>query len=176
MRGFRAWKRVPCIAGPVAALVAVAAGADAPNVRLTGVPGMAVRQAVEGASLRLETPSCRQVLTDFQDLSGRPLRVVLDELGETPASYLRGLVFFYDGASRHRCASGDTLGSTSPGSRVVYVCPLQFSEVYRRDARLAEALIIHETLHSLGLGENPPASIEITQRVLARCSERAAMR
>jgi hypothetical protein len=30
-------------------------------------------------------------------------------------------------------------------------------------------LIIHEMLHTLGLGENPPSSREITQRVTERC-------
>ena len=33
----------------------------------------------------------------------------------------------------------------------------------------AEAVIIHETLHSLGLGENPPSSQAITHRVLQQC-------
>jgi hypothetical protein len=30
-------------------------------------------------------------------------------------------------------------------------------------------MVIHEILHTLGLGENPPTSVEITQRVEARC-------
>jgi hypothetical protein len=30
-------------------------------------------------------------------------------------------------------------------------------------------MIIHEILHSLGLGENPPSSDEITKQVAARC-------
>ncbi len=30
-------------------------------------------------------------------------------------------------------------------------------------------MVIHEMLHTLGLGENPPTSIEITQRVKGRC-------
>ena len=34
---------------------------------------------------------------------------------------------------------------------------------------LARAVIIHEALHSLGLGENPPSSQAITARVLNRC-------
>jgi hypothetical protein len=34
---------------------------------------------------------------------------------------------------------------------------------------MAEAVIIHEMLHTLGLGENPPSSTEITFRVLNRC-------
>ena len=33
----------------------------------------------------------------------------------------------------------------------------------------AEAALIHESLHSLGLGENPPTSSEITSRVISRC-------
>ncbi len=171
--GRRTFLGVVCATASLA--LAVIARADPPNVRLGGVAGMAVRQAVEGASLRLETPSCRQVLTDFRDGAGRPLQAALDALGETPAGYLRGLVFFYDGASQRRCATGEVLGGTSPGSRVVYVCPLQFSEAFHRDTLLAEVFVIHETLHSLGLGENPPASLEITQRVMTRCSERVAL-
>ena len=30
-------------------------------------------------------------------------------------------------------------------------------------------VLIHEMLHSLGLGEGPPSSLEITRGVLARC-------
>jgi hypothetical protein len=33
----------------------------------------------------------------------------------------------------------------------------------------AQAIVIHEALHTLGLGENPPSSAEITARVLASC-------
>jgi hypothetical protein len=32
-----------------------------------------------------------------------------------------------------------------------------------------EILLIHEFLHTLGLGENPPTSDAITQRVAVRC-------
>ena len=35
----------------------------------------------------------------------------------------------------------------------------------------AQAIVIHEVLHTLGLGENPPSSTEITARVLARCQQ-----
>jgi hypothetical protein len=31
--------------------------------------------------------------------------------------------------------------------------------------------VIHEVLHSLGLGENPPSSDHITERVRARCGQ-----
>jgi hypothetical protein len=33
----------------------------------------------------------------------------------------------------------------------------------------AAVLLIHELLHAIGLGENPPASEAITARVVARC-------
>jgi hypothetical protein len=38
-----------------------------------------------------------------------------------------------------------------------------------RDSSTSEILIIHEVLHTLGLGENPPPSADITARVMARC-------
>jgi hypothetical protein len=136
---------------------------------------MAVRRAIDGAAARLEEPTCRQVFSDFNDTAGRPLQAALDQLGETPESYLRGLVFFYDGSSQPRCGTGDILGGTQPGSRVIYVCPAQFFDADWRNAFLTEVFIIHETLHSLGLGENPPASAEITRRVMKRCPRRAPM-
>lgn len=177
MHGCRRWRgalRVACLAVSFT-LGAGGVRASPPNVRLRGAPGMAVRRAIEGAALRLEEPDCQRVFSDFGDRAGSPLRAALDRLGETPAAYLRGLLFFYDGASQRRCASGDILGGTRPGSRIIYVCPVQFFEADRRDTFLTEAFIIHETLHSLGLGENPPASSEITRRVMKRCPVRAAM-
>ena len=44
-----------------------------------------------------------------------------------------------------------------------------FAAQRRHDRRQTEVILIHETLHTLGLGENPPSSREITSRVLARC-------
>ena len=38
-----------------------------------------------------------------------------------------------------------------------------------KNPTLAEAMVIHEMLHTLGLGENPPTTFEITDRVLSRC-------
>ena len=58
---------------------------------------------------------------------------------------------------------------TDPGSRVVYICGPQFALVDRDNPSQTEAFLIHEELHSLGLGENPPSPKEITARVLAMC-------
>jgi hypothetical protein len=35
---------------------------------------------------------------------------------------------------------------------------------------MAEVYVIHEMLHTLGHGENPPTSHEITQKVVRRCA------
>jgi len=139
------------------------------NVNVLGAAGMSVRRAVKGASRRLEEPDCRRVFADFTDAAGRPLEATLEHLRETPVSYLRGRVLFHDGSSKRRCATGRILGGTQPGSRIIYVCPVQFLEWDRRDKLVTEAFVIHEVLHSLGLGENPPSSAEITQRVMKRC-------
>jgi hypothetical protein len=53
---------------------------------------------------------------------------------------------------------------------VVYICP-GFAAFDRRYPDEAEATLIHEALHSLGLGENPPSSRHIQARVRARCPD-----
>jgi hypothetical protein len=144
------------------------------RVRLQGVAGAAVRRAVEGARLRLMEPACSRLLTTFLDQGGEPLQSRLDAMGLSAADYV-GVVLFVDGSSQRACCTGEVLGGTQPGSRVVAFCGASFAETERRNARLAEALVIHETFHSLGLGENPPSSQEITMRVLRSCQERAAI-
>lgn len=141
------------------------------RVQLKGEAGAAVRRAVTGARLRLAEPSCDELLSEFTDASGRPLRAHLEELGLSAAEYM-GAVLFVDGASQKACSSGDALAGTRPGSRVVALCSEAFVETERKNPRLAQALVIHETLHSLGLGENPPSSREITARVLRSCQQR----
>jgi hypothetical protein len=166
--------RVACLVASLAVVTGDAASADESRVRLKGASGMAVRRAIEGALLRLQEPGCQQVFSDFKDRAGRPLQANLDALGVTPETYV-GLLFFYDGSSQRRCASGEILGDTFPGSRVIYVCPVRFFETDRQDQRASEVFIIHETLHSLGLGENPPAPIEINWDVMSRCPGRAPL-
>ena len=84
-------------------------------------------------------------------------------------AYLATLLF-YDGSAHPRCRSPHTFAMTLPRSRVVLVCMTQFTELMGRKPRLAAAILIHEQLHALGLGENPPTSSEITARVLMRCA------
>jgi hypothetical protein len=70
--------------------------------------------------------------------------------------------------SRHRQCLGGALAFTTPGSRVVRVCGDELMRPSRHPDDIV-AMVIHETLHTLGLPENPPSSVEITRRVLARC-------
>jgi hypothetical protein len=140
------------------------------RVRLDGIRAGAVRRAIRGARLRLLKPSCQRLFSEFTDTSGRPLQEHLDSTGLTPAEYL-SFVIFVEGSSQHACAGGEVLGGTRPGSRVISICGVAFMIAERQDSGLAEATIIHEMLHTLGLGENPPSSRDITARVLQSCTE-----
>jgi hypothetical protein len=56
------------------------------------------------------------------------------------------------------------------GSRVVTICGREFAKEWRERPHIAYATIIHEALHTLGLGENPPTAQVITQQVLRKCA------
>jgi len=158
------------LAGPAAAGEAAVAPAGIVQVRLGGrFTAGTVSRVLAGARARLEQPGCQRIYTDFRDPSGRPLQAVLDEAGRSGAEFL-GTLLFYDGADQPRCEASRTLAFTVRGGHVVFVCTQRFTMAAVHDPRLAEAALIHESLHGLGLGENPPSSAEITARVLARCS------
>jgi len=89
-------------------------------------------------------------------------------LGHTAASYL-SLVLFYDGRPTAPCGSRSTLAWTNIGSRAVHVCWDQFLAQQRWNAGLTANTIIHEALHTLGLGETPPDPRVITAKVAERC-------
>jgi hypothetical protein len=140
------------------------------RVRLQDVEAAhAVERALHGADARLAEPACREVLGDFLDTAGESLRTRMEAQGVSERAYLRRIVFAED-RHTHACRSKDTLAATSPGSRVVFVCPTAFARAVSANPEHAEATLIHEMLHTLGLGENPPSSQEITARVLARCA------
>ncbi len=143
-----------------------------PNVRLTGEAGRrAVTQALDAAADRLAQPECGALLGEFQDAEGRTLQENLAAFGVDAPGYL-ATVFFYDGNRNGRCAKKDEIALTTPGSRVVMVCH-GFYQRWLAEPEYAEAILIHEALHTLGLGENPPSSREITGRVLDRCMKGA---
>jgi hypothetical protein len=180
MRGERkgTWIRSSLVGVALFAGAAEPSGAGSPEARDKPPPNfrigdayaqMAVRRAAARASLRLARPACQRLLTDFTDAAGRPLRATLEERGFAPETYFQHMRF-YDGTAHPRCEAPDIFAITlRPGSRLVYVCPSRFLHAFRKNPGLAEAYLIHEMLHSLGLGENPPSSQEITNRVIDRC-------
>ncbi len=126
-----------------------------------------LRQAIDGAHEWLADPGCTAVFSDFEDLSGTRLSDVLAERGLTGQEQLDRLGFF-DGSDLRQCDAPGAAFRTAPGYALVYVCPIGFRQV-STDTYEARAMVIHEVLHTLGLGENPPAPDEITHRVLERC-------
>jgi hypothetical protein len=162
----------PCVF--VAALAGVPQAATAGQRRvalnrtLNPFDAGAVERAKAGAARRLQQAECQKVFTDFQDREGRPLQESLERWGVGPAEYLR-MIPFLDGSSQQLCRWSKVDLVTTPGTPRVLVCG-QFANTQVRDPQLAEAIVIHEMLHTLGLGENPPTSTEITKRVKSRCS------
>ena len=126
------------------------------------------RSSVDEARRRLLDSRCADVLTDFEDLDGRRLDLKVADLHQTAASYL-SLVLFYDGRPTEECGFSKNLAWTSPGSRAVQVCTNQFLAEQRRNVGYTANTLIHEMLHTLGLGETPPAPRVITARVADRC-------
>jgi hypothetical protein len=126
-----------------------------------------LRLAVHGAAARLARASCASVLDDFRDRTGRPLRARLAELGLDVSAYAR-VVLFYDGSNEGPCRRPRVYAFTAPSSRVVRACPA-LGRLAAAEPRRAEAVVIHELLHTLGLEEDPPPSEDITARVERRC-------
>jgi hypothetical protein len=135
----------------------------------SSLPAIVLR-AVQDAAAKLASPACQEVFSDFRDAAGNTLQKRLDTFEVSAADYL-GWARFSDGHGKSICESRDILAATNPGSRVIFVCTAQFSLVAHREPGLAAALIIHEELHSLGLGEAPPDSKAITAQVIARCGK-----
>ena len=168
------WLPVSCLV-LVAATPAAAAGRRSgelwSEVRLLDAQSAgAVRRALNGAAGRLRNDRCQAVMSDFKDDRGRPLQARLAELGTSAASYLDRIVF-REGWGTGHCEGNDRLAFTSPGAKTVWVCGGKFEFALATNARWAEATLIHEALHTLGLGEGASASssLAITRQVLARC-------
>jgi hypothetical protein len=167
-----------CVALLALAPTRSAIGADARSVfdrPLGAFDASAVERAKAGAARWLEKPECLKVLTEFTDGEGRTLDLTLETWGMSAVEYVLTLPF-RDGAAIPRCRHARIELVTHVGLRQIYVCPVgvgalnsRFAQTQVQTPALAEAMVIHEMLHTLGLGENPPSSIEITQRVRTRC-------
>jgi hypothetical protein len=151
------------------ALLVAALGVPGDGVRLGGTWFEApVRSAVRGAAERLADPACARVLSAFRDAAGRPLDQRLAEQDLDASAYARR-VFFYDGSNDGPCRRPRVYAFTFPNSRVVRVCHslgwLAIDEPER-----AQAVVIHELLHTLGLQSDAPSSDQITALVEKHCS------
>jgi hypothetical protein len=157
------------VSAALAVVFAAAPSQAAPQaLKLTGWDAAAVERAVAGAARRLADQRCQAIFDEFEDADGQPLRSTLDEWNMPPTDYLR-LIPFLDGSRRPLCRKGNVALVTEVGVRRIFVCGKVFSAQQLREPGVAESMVIHELLHTLGLGENPPTSIEITRRVEARC-------
>ena len=124
--------------------------------------------AIRGAARRLGDPRCQELLGELRDRSRRPLREALQAEGWSAPEFLDHL-YFYDGTEAG--CGAQRLAYTVPGYRVVWVCSSRFRDVYQRNTSLAEVAVLHEALHCLGLGENPPTPQQINAMVQAACRE-----
>jgi len=150
----------------------VAREPDDSRPRMSVSAGMAqimVYKAIEGARRRLADDGCRRILDDFVDGTGASLADHLEARSLTPSEHL-SQIWFVDGTGEVPCDDSLTAAFTTQGGRVVFICAARFASA--QDALCGpagEIIVIHEFLHTLGLGENPPTSNQITQRVWQRC-------
>ena len=141
---------------------------------LIHIPDPLVRQtaiaALEAASARFADVDCGKILTDFDDGSGRTLADRMSAVAVDIRAYLKMITFMDD--TRHRLCVGGVLAFTVAGGRVVRVCTEELKRIDALQPEYVVATLMHEILHTLGLGENPPSSREITKRVLRRCGRK----
>jgi len=131
--------------------------------------GPLVQRTVERAVVRFATPACSMLLTDFTDLrTGQPLARTLAASGRTASGFL-GSLRFVDADHMVQCRRRPAYAWVPVGGDVVFVCTSRFTALVKRNEWLAGNILVHETLHSLGLGENPPSSEAITEMVGRRC-------
>lgn len=151
--------------------LASAAAPDTSKVRIgNAMVQRSVATAVDTARGQLANPECQKVLTDFRAVDGRTLVEHLDDLRLTAKDYV-GFLWFIDGDKTELCRS-TVFAFTQPGSRAIYVCGSSFMGLVGRAGPISPSVVvIHEMLHSLGLGEGGsfPSSAAITHRVELRC-------
>lgn len=127
-----------------------------------------VEAARQGARARLRAPECRKLLADYRDAEGRPLEERLAAFA-LPADEFLATLPLLDGSARPLCQANRSHLLTTAGVPRVFVCQSYLKAVYQERV-MAEVYLIHELLHTLGLGENPPSSHDITRQVVRRCA------
>lgn len=146
--------------------VATALGPEA--VRVDPSFGPRIADAVTDAARLLDTPPCSLVLFDFVDArNGLTLAENLAVTGRTASEHVESLLF--RGAPSLKPFPGRRVFAfTVPASPVVFLCRDDLLRV-QNQRRFVTAIVIHEVLHTLGLREDRPSSVAITERVLERC-------
>jgi hypothetical protein len=129
-----------------------------------------IRAAARGAHRALQQEKCQRILQELNDTDGRKLQERLEDGRQTAPQYFERLLF-RSGEHLPSCAREGVLAVTTVGGRVIYACPALMS-TWLRSPRLAQAILIHEMLHTLGMGENEafPSSARITSYVERRCA------
>jgi hypothetical protein len=145
-------------AGPVPALLGAPSG---------GSLAMYVSGTARSVMAKLKRPECLAVLSDFRDGQDHLLKENLEDLRMTAPEFFASLTFV-DGSHGDFCGR-NVLAVTSPGNHVIAICTPAFTRFRFENPRLAASVLIHEMLHALGLGENPPSSLDITRQVRRRC-------
>ncbi len=153
----------------VASLGQPSSGAAAAPPRVDRELGPLVHMQVMRAATRLASPECALVLHDFFDgRTARPIAETLAASGQTAADHL-GSLSYRIGPAGGPCGDPRINAYTFPGSHVIFICRDQMLRWQKSREGIAANVLIHETLHSLGLGENPPSPAEIDARIEARC-------
>jgi hypothetical protein len=158
------------IAAAAAALLAVnipAMGQEAVRPLPLRVRG-SVERSVALALQTLKDDTCQALYSDFEDNEGHTLQENLELLGLTAAQHLKALRWV-DGTGHPLCRNPSIFFVAHVGDVFVRVCPRQFSAFATRQPTKAAGIIMHEQLHTLGLGENPPSSEAISRQVFYRC-------
>lgn len=146
---------------------AIASGQERPRPLPLRVQG-AVERSVALALEKLEDARCQGIYGDFEDDEGRTLRENLDLLGLTATQHLRRLRWV-DGTGHPLCQDPTIFFVARVDDPYVRVCPRQFSAFATRQPTKAAGIVVHEQLHTLGLGEDPPSSEAISRQVFYRC-------
>jgi hypothetical protein len=174
MRGVEGGRRRALVSCTFAVCLLADEGAQAADRGRTAEP--ASRPALEDrvpelrwarlrARERLGRPECEAVLADFRAATGQRLDDVLRASGRTAQEQL-DLLVLESGLGRPLCDRRASLAFTQVRSAKVSICLRPFTLLALPEQ---DAVLIHEMLHSLGLGENPPESVAITAQVLKRC-------
>jgi hypothetical protein len=139
-----------------------------PKTARPGVLGVVFQKALTRAAEKLGSAECRLVLADFRNAAGRTLAENLSEKGLSASDYLMRLEF-RNGRDESTCRKPRVEAFTNVGGSTVWICPGRSLGFPGADVDTGSSALIHEMLHTLGLAENPPTSLEITERVVERC-------